>query len=152
MGTVAKTMVGARAQLIVGSSIVGIFNNVSYSVSYDTQSIHILGKYPAAEITYTGMDPISVTASGFRVIDSSPYKVASVPRLQELLNAEDTSLAIFDRQTGRQIMTVVGVRATGYNSNGAARGLFDLTVNFLGLSLSDESDATAQDDVGSTSF
>lgn len=138
MGVKAKTMHGARAQLAIDGQIVGIFNNVSYGVSYDANPIYILGRFNAAEIALTGMDPISVSAGGFRVIDGGPYKVASVPKLQELLNHEDITLAIFDRQTGKQILTVVGVRPTGYDTSVSARGLQDLTVKFMGLALSDE--------------
>lgn len=138
MGVKAKTMHGARAQLAINGQIVGIFNTVSYGVSYDANPVFILGRFNAAEIALTGMDAISVTCGGFRVVDGGPYKVASVPKLQDLLNHEDITLAIFDRQTGEQILTVVGVRPTGYDTSVSARGLQDLTVKFLGLSLSDE--------------
>jgi hypothetical protein len=138
MGVKAKTMHGARAQLAIDGQIVGIFNNVSYGVQYDANPVYILGRFNAAEIALTGMEPVSVQAGGFRVIDGGPHKVAAVPKLQELLNHEDITLAIFDRQTGKQILTVVGVRPTGYNTSVAARGLQDLTVTFMGLALSDE--------------
>lgn len=153
MGVKAKTMHGSRAQVMIDGRIVGIFNNVSYGVRYDANPIHLLGRFSAAEIVLSGMEPITVTASGFRVVDNGPYEVASVPRLQDLLNHEDITLAIFDRQTGKQIMTVVGVRPTGYNTSVAARGLMDLTVEFMGLSLSDEHDPNGQDESpGATQF
>lgn len=111
---------------------------MSYGVSYDANPVFILGKFNAAEIVLTGMDVIGVTCSGFRVLDNGPYKVATVPKLQELLHHEDITLAIFDRQTGKQVLTVIGVRPTGYNTSISAKALQDLTVNFMGLALSDE--------------
>lgn len=153
MGVKAKTMHGSRAQVMIDGQIIGIFTNVSYGVRYDANAVHVLGRFSAAEIVLSGMDPISVDCTGFRVVDNGPYKVASVPRLQDLLNHEDITLAIFDRQSGKQIMTVIGVRPTGYNTSVAARGLQDLTVNFMGLVISDENDPNGQDESpGATQF
>ena len=146
-------MHGSRAQVMIDGKIIGIFTNVSYGVRYDANPVHILGRFSAAEIVLSGMEPISVDATGFRVVDNGPYKVASVPRLQDLLNHEDITLAIFDRQSGEQIMTVVGVRPTGYSTSVASRGIQDLTVNFMGLRLSDENDPNGQDETpGATEF
>jgi hypothetical protein len=153
MGVKAKTMHGSRAQLYINGQIVGVFNNVSYGVNYDANPIFVLGRFSAAEIALTGMEPIGVTATGFRVVDNGPYVVASVPRLQDLLNHEDISLSIWDRQTNKMIMTVVGVRPTGYSSSIAAKAVSDLTVNFMGLSMSDENDPNGQDESpGATTF
>ena len=139
MGTKAKTMHGSRAQLMIEGRIVGVFNNISYGVRYDANPVYVLGRFSAAEIALTGMEVISVSASGFRVVDNGPYEVANVPQLQDLLHHEDMTLALFDRQTGKEIMTVVGVRPVGYNISGGARALFDTSVEFMGLRLSDES-------------
>ena len=146
-------MHGARAQLHINGVIVGIFNSVSYGVSYGADPIYVLGRFSAAEIVLTGMDAISVTASGFRVINGGPYKVASVPKLQDLLNHEDITLALFDRQStdNKPIMTVVGVRPTGYDTSVSARGLQDLTVKFMGLTLSDE-DGDQDETAGATQY
>lgn len=153
MGVKAKTMHGSRAQVMVDGVIIGVFTNVSYGVRYDANPVHVLGRFSAAEIVLSGMEPISVDCTGFRVVDNGPYGQISVPRLQDLLNHEDITMAIFDRQTGKQIMTVVGVRPTGYNTSVAARGLQDLTVNFMGLVLSDENDPNGQDETpGATQF
>lgn len=153
MGVQAKTMHGSRAQLMINGAIVGIFNNVSYGVRYDANPIYVLGRFSAAEIALTGMEVISIDAQGFRVVDNGPYKVASVPRLQDLLNHEDITLALFDRQTGQQVMTVVGVRPTGYSSSVGARGLMDMSVNFMGLRLADENDPNGQDETpGATEY
>lgn len=146
MGVRAKTMHGSRAQVMIDGQVIGIFNNVSYGVKYDANAIYVLGAFSAQEIVLSGMEAISVDCSGFRVVDNGPYNVASVPRLQDLLNHEDITLAIFDRQSGKQIMTVIGVRPTGYSTSVAARGLQDLSVNFMGLRLSDENDPNGQDE------
>lgn len=146
MGVQAKTMHGSRAQLQINGITIGIFNNVSYGVRYDATAINVLGRFSAAEIVLSGMEPINVTCTGFRVIDHGPYAIASVPRLQDLLTNEDVTLSIFDRSTGEQVMTVVGCRATGWNTSVAARAIQDITVDFMGLRLSDENDPNGQDE------
>lgn len=139
MGTPQKIFHGARAQLIVNGKIVGIFTSCQWGVNYDAIPSFILGRYSAAEITYTGQEAISVTATGFRVVDNGAYVAAGLPKLQDLMTHEDIALSLFDRQTGKQIFTVVGVRPTGYTSGTAARSVSDFTVNYLGLRAEDES-------------
>jgi len=139
MGTPQRILHGARAQLIVNGKIVGIFTSCQWGVNYDAVPSFILGRYSPAEITYTGQDAISVTATGFRVVDNGAYVSAALPKLQELMAHEDISLALYDRQTNKKILSVVGVRPVGYSSGVAARSVSDFTVNYLGLRSEDES-------------
>ncbi len=134
----SKTLHGARCQLFIDGAIVGLFNSVSYGVTYDAIPINVLGNFAASEILLAGMEPVSVTAGGFRVLDNGPYAAGKVPKLQDLLNVGEITLSLFDRQSGKFIMTVVGVKATGFSNSVSARGVMDLTVNFMGLRLSDE--------------
>ncbi|HUM43573.1 MAG TPA: hypothetical protein PKI14_11570 [Fervidobacterium sp.] len=130
---------GARCQLIIDGKKVGLFSSISYGVNYDVQPSFILGRYSAAELTYTGQDVVSVNATGFRVVENGAYKAAGLPKLQELMNHSEISLAIYDRQTGKQIMTVIGVRPVGFSTGQSARSISDFSVNFLGRIFSDES-------------
>lgn len=133
-----KILSGSRAQMIVNGKVIGLFTQVSWGVNYDTQASYILGRYSPAEITYLGQEAISINASGFRIIDNGPY-VLAVPKLQDLMTHDDISIAIFDRQTNKQIMTVVGVRPSGFSSDVAARAIAGLSVSFTGLRIEDES-------------
>lgn len=139
-----KILHGARAQLIVNGRIVGCFTNVSYGVNYDVQPSFILGRFSPAELTYTGQDAISVTATGFRIVSAGAYVSAALPKLQDLMTHEDISLAIFDRQTGQQILTVIGVRPVSYSSAQQARSVSDFSVSYLGTIASDESGAQGE--------
>jgi hypothetical protein len=134
-----QVMSGARAQLIVNGRIVGLFTNCSWGVSYDAIPNYILGRFSPAEITYAGQEAISVQATGFRVVNNGAYVAAALPMLQDLLTVEDISLSIYDRLTGLNIMTVVGVRPVSYSTDVAARAVSSFSVNFLGLSSEDES-------------
>lgn len=137
----AKVMHGARAQLIVGGNKVGIFNSVSYGLAYDTQDVFILGRFSPAEIGYVAQEAVSITASGWRIIDAGPHDTqgAQVPHLQDLLTHNDISLAIYDRLTNKQVATITGVRPTGYSTSISQRQMQEITVNFKGLLVSDES-------------
>lgn len=150
MGTKSLTMHGSRAKVIINGKVVGIFGNCSYGVRYDANPVFILGRFNPAEIALTGQEAIEVQCSGYRVIDNGPHAVASVPMLQDLLNHEDFTLAIIDRQTKKEIMTVVGVRPTGYSTEVASRQLQSLQVSFMGIAISDESGS--QEDVGAVDY
>ena len=138
MGVQQRILNGARAILSVGSKTVGVFTNCSWGVTYDLNPAYILGRYSAAELTYTGQEPISVTATGFRVIDNGAYVVAGMPLLQNLMTHEDIVITIVDRQTNKPIVTVTGVRPVGYDSDVASRSISSFTVRFMGLRAQDE--------------
>lgn len=142
----SKIMHGARAQVILGDRVVGIFTNVSYGMNYDIQPAFILGRFSAAELTYTAAEPIGITASGWRVVDHGPFTPdgGNLPTLDKLLTAEDMTFALYDRQTDKRIMTVIGVRHAGFNTSVAPRALEEMTLNFIGLRLSDESGTNAE--------
>lgn len=150
MGTKSLTMHGSRAKVFINGKVVGIFGNCSYGVRYDANPVFILGRFNPAEIALTGQEVIEVQCSGYRVVDNGPYKVASVPKLQDLLNHEDITLAIVDRQSGKTLLTVYGVRPTGYSTEVASRQLQSLQVSFSGISLEDE--AGEQGDNGAVNY
>jgi len=151
-------MHGARAVVHIGGTPVGIFSQISYSVTYDVQPVFTLGRFSAIEIVYTGAEPVSVSASGYRVISSDaegqrgPHGELSVPKLDELLNNEDTTICIYDRQnTAKPILNVIGIKPTGYSTSISRGGLQEISVNFVGLIASDETGAQAES-AGSTSL
>lgn len=150
-----KVMSGARGKLGIYDrntglvTVVGIFNNVSWGLTYDAQPVFILGRYSAAEIDYTAMEPVQVTASGWRVVDHGPHVDAKVPQLQDLLRHEYLELAIVDRQTNKKIGIIHSVRPTGWSTTLSARQLQETTVTFVGLLVDDESTAMAEN-AGST--
>jgi hypothetical protein len=150
-----KVMSGARAKMGIYdpstglTRVVGLFNNVSYNMTYEGQPAYILGRYSAAEYDYTSMDVISITASGFRVIDHGPYVDAALPKLQDLLLSEYISLTIIDRQREAQgldgrIAIFKNVRVMGFNTTLSARNLEEVTVNFVALTMDDESTINAE--------
>jgi hypothetical protein len=136
---------GARAQLVVNGKVIGLFTQVSYGVNYDVVPSFILGRFSPAEITYTGSDAVSVSASGYRVIGAGPYSDAGqVPLIQDLLNFEDISLSLYDRQTNQLVMTVVGVKPVGFNESDASRAISTMTITFMGQILSTEGTPSAE--------
>lgn len=155
-GNKSKTVTGARGKLYIGSQLAGIFTSVTYSVSYDVQPIYVLGRMNAAELVYTGMAPVDIQASGFRVMEKGPYafvnSLNSLPKLQDLLNHEDISITLIDRQatdpSKAVIMTVDGVRPTGFSGTESARALHEISMSFMGITLSDESSPGQSDPTG----
>lgn len=141
----ARTMTGARAQLIVADpttgqgKVVGIFNNVNWGMSLDAQPIYVLGRYSPAETVYTAAEAISISATGFRVIDAGAHVSAKMPKVQDLMNHEYMELAIFDRQSNKMVAKIHSVRPVRYGTSLAARGVQEITVDFIGLLVDDES-------------
>ncbi len=136
---VPKTMHGSRALIHVDGELTGIFNSVSYSLNYDTSAVFILGRFNPVEIVITGQEPVTVTCQGWRVIDSGPFK-HGVPTLGELLRAGTITLSILDRQTNKIILEVDGCVAHGFSSASAAKSIQEMTINFQGTALHDETD------------
>jgi hypothetical protein len=136
----SKIMHGARAIVSIKGTKVGIFTNVSYGMQYDIQPAFILGRFSAAELTYTAAEPISLSCSGWRVLDNGPFSAAagSMPKLQDLLTAEDMEFAVIDRQTDTTLVTVTGVRHQGFQTSITPRALEEMSLNFMGLILKDE--------------
>jgi hypothetical protein len=152
MGTTAKTMTGARARLIIDGKLIGIFQMCHYALNFHAAPVYILGNYAPQEITLTSQEPITVTCRGWRIIDQGPHTAQGgrVPKLQDLLRHEDISISIFDRQTNKEIMTVVGCRPIGYNTDLSTGNQQQITVTFQGLKLSDETGD--QDDIGGVKY
>jgi hypothetical protein len=153
--TAPKVMSGARAKLNVfnpndgTSHVVGLFNNVSYNMTYETQPAYVLGRFGAAEVDFTSMDLISITCSGFRVIEHGPWVETGLPKLQELLLSEYLTLDIYDRQRQAlglpdSIAHFKNVRCTGFSTTISARNLEEITVTFVALGMDDESAANSE--------
>lgn len=138
-----KIFSGARAKVFITKPgqqpvLVGIFSSLSYNVNMDVQPAFILGRYAPAELDYTAMEPVSISASGWRVIGQGPHKAAAVPKLQDLLLHEYLSISVIDRATGSQVANLEFVRPTSYSASAIARQLSENSYSFLGILASDE--------------
>lgn len=141
-----KIIHGARAQILIAdptagsekSKPVGVFTDVSYGVAYDVTPAFILGRFSAAELVYTGMDVVNISANGFRVLDNDAYVACQMPKLQDLLKGKEVSIEILDRQSGKKILSVVGVKVVSWNSGQSSRAISTFSVNFMGRIASTE--------------
>ena len=151
----AKTFTGARGKLCIISpdtglnQVVGIFNNVSYNCVLDVTPIFILGRFSAAETVFTGAEPCTVTATGWRVIGQGPHVAAGVPTLQQLLTSEYMTMILYDRQPDASgntpvVATIRNLRSTGFSTSVANRNASEITCSFIGLIVDDESVSQAE--------
>lgn len=138
-------MHGARAQVSIvdpttgKARVIGIWNQFSYRVDFDVQSIFILGRFSAAELVTTGVEPVTITAQGWRVVDHGPFVEGGVTAVQDLLAQEYIVLKVFDRQTGKAVATIHGCVPTGISSAVNAKATQDSSNTYLGLLMDDES-------------
>ena len=140
-----KVFSGARAKLSITDpntgldQVIGIFSNCSYGFSYTTNPAYILGRYTAAEIDYTSVDTVSVTATGYRVVGAGGHKIGAMPSVNELLTHQYITLTLYDRQTGERTAIVKNVRPVGYSTGVDARNTAQITINYVGTVVDDES-------------
>lgn len=134
----AKILTGARAKVLINGQLVGLFSQCTWSIRQGKDPAFILGRYNPAEITPTTQEAVQLSLSGYRVVDAGPYKVANATLLKNLLNEEDFSIAILDRQTNKTIFTAVGCRVQGWSSGVAARGVSDIRIDVTGIRGEDE--------------
>jgi len=135
---------GARAVVRIANKPIGIFSSFSYGLTYDVQSVFILGRYSAAELGYTAMEPVRCTASGWRVVGNGPHKAASVPNLANLMDSEYIQIDVLDRQSGQVIAIIRDVRPETYSTTIAVKSLTEVTHTFVGLIVDDESTRNAE--------
>jgi hypothetical protein len=147
----AKTLVGSRAKILINGQVVGLFTNCSWSIRQSKEPLFTLGRYSPGEIVPTSQEAVTVTLTGYRVVDSGPYKVANATLLKDLLNEEDFSIVILDRKTGLSLFTAVGCRVQGWSSGVASRGVSDIRLDVIALRGEDEYGASVGGDAESAS-
>jgi hypothetical protein len=131
---------------LINGKIVGLFNNCSWSIRQDKQPQFILGRHSPAEITPTAQEAVSMTLNGYRVVGAGPYKVGGASLLKNLLNEEDFTVQIIDRQTGQQIFMAKGCRVQGWSSGVVARQVSDIRLDIVGMIAEDEFGAASGGD------
>lgn len=136
---VSKVMTGGRAKIFVDNQLVGIFESASYSMNVGTEPIHILGRYSPSEIAVTGVEAVSISCSGFRIIGNGVHILPKMPKLQDLLNLEAVTITIVDRQSGQTVLTAIGCIPNSYSGGFNARATSRVTINYLGVKAFDES-------------
>lgn len=140
----AKTLTGARALVSIyngntGLTIdVGIWNSFSYSVAIDVSPVYLLGRYSPDELVSTAQEPVSITASGWRVLDHDAYSDGAVTDLKSLLTQEYIVLTVLDRQTNRALASIHGCLPTGFSAGFTSRELASQTCSYLGLLMDSE--------------
>jgi hypothetical protein len=150
-GNKSQILTGARAKILINGKLVGLFSQCSWSVNQDKQPAFILGRYNPAEITPTTQEPVRMTLNGYRVVEAGPYRVANATLLKNLLNEEDFTVAVLDRQTGKTIFMATGCRVQGWSSGVASRGVSDIRIEIVAAKGEDEYGlAAGGDDEGAT--
>jgi hypothetical protein len=145
-----KVVHGARAKVFITdrvtgkTKLVGIWNNFSYQVNYDVQPSFILGRFSAAELTTTGVEPVNITAQGFRVIDHGAFEEGRLTNVKDLLTQEYLKLDVLDRQTNKKMASIEHCLPTGTSSTLTAKQLTEQTNTYLGLLMDDESTQNAE--------
>jgi hypothetical protein len=151
---VSTTITGARCLLKLenpnsketGPVVLGMFTDVSWGQGYSEQELFVLGRYSAADIVYTAANTINVSATGYRAYEKGAFQVAGLPTIQELAAYKGLTLEIEFSGKNNGILKVFDVKPIDYSSRVSARGVVEMTINFKGITATDESDAATQND------
>ena len=106
----SAVMTGPRAIVKLNSVTIGTFSQISFGQSYDSTPVFTLGRFSPTEIVISGSDPVSISATGWRTVQTpsnpgvgyiGPYGPESpieMFKLQNLLEADGSTLVILDRR------------------------------------------------------
>ena len=164
MGSAPKVMSGARCKIGFQTSSpsgtpefawCGIYNNFHYGVVLDLAPAYVLGRFSAASLDYTAMEPVQCSANAYRVINFGPHvgKAGTgggghVPRLINLLSFQNLAIAVYDRVSSpvsnKPIALIREVKPAGYNTALSARQLEEMSMTYTGLLVDDESDTNSE--------
>ena len=110
-GIPSSVMTGPRAIVKLNGATIGSFSQISFGQSYDSTPTFVLGRFSPVEIVISGADPVSISATGWRTVQTpgngagylGPYGQNSpidMFKLQNLLEADGSTLHILDRRNG----------------------------------------------------
>lgn len=148
-GNTSSVITGARATVQnAQGKIIGIFDSCSWGAALSLEDIHILGRYTSAEITVTSYNAVSVQCSGYRVYNASQSNFspdeavgtgANFPLVQNLLNLQDFTLSVYDRQNPTTPIAVIqNCVPQSFNNSVNARTVSKLSMSYMGVLVYDE--------------
>ena len=139
-----KTTNGAMAAVMIDNVVVGIFDSCSWSKNFGAEPVFILGRHSPAEIAVTSQEAISVNCSGFRIIGNGVHILPKVPKLQDLVNLENITIGIRDRNTGKLIYNVTGCKVVATSGGLQSKAVSRCQISYLGIADEDESGAQGE--------
>lgn len=140
-----QVMSGARAKIGYtdpSSGITrffGIFESISYGMQIDVSPVFLLGRWTAAALEYTSVEPVQVSTTGWRVVNHGPHTDGRMPKVQDIMKHEYMTIVVVDRLTLQAVATIKSVRPTSYNTGFAARQLSQMSMSYMGILADDES-------------
>lgn len=142
----SKILTGGRAKVYIDNVLAGIFDSCTWSGGMSSEPNYILGRAGPAEITPTAFEPVNVSLGGWRVIDSGIHVLPKFPKQQDFLNIQGITITVVDRQTGKTIATIINCIPNSHNQGVNSRATSKITINMIGLKLTDESGDQAEVD------
>lgn len=134
-----KTVHGARAKISLNNQVIGIWTSFDYSVAYDVAAVYILGRFSAAELVTTAIEPVNIDASGFRIVKNGFFKQGQLTQLKDLLNQEGIVVTVIDRQNPDLRLAVIkGCKPTSTTMSVSAKQLATGRNSYMGLLMDEE--------------
>ena len=104
-----ESMTGARAVFSIGTKIIAIAQNCTYTDSDQLQSVEVLGRETPAEHAELGRT-IEFTVDTVRVLKASATELGLSTKLQDLLEQDGLDAKIEDKIDNKSLFEVTGVK------------------------------------------
>jgi len=142
MTTRGLVLTGARARLLINGVKVALATNVSYSEEIAHDPLEVLDDFAVAEHVPTAYR-CTFSAQMVRVITNTIKNrdgVVIMPRLEDILTAEELTATVEDAGTGSVLANIERVKAVRYTNNIGARGMVLTDVEFVAIRVRNESE------------
>ncbi len=134
-----KVFNGPMAIFRVDGVAAAIFDSVSWNVNLGFEAIHLLGRHSPDEINITSYEAVSVTCSGYRVLNNGVGVIPKFPKLQDLLNLETITLEIVSRtDTSKPMLVIKNCVPTSNTGNAQAKVTSKVQITYTGTLAEDE--------------
>jgi hypothetical protein len=136
------SLVGARARLSIGNKVMMYCTNVTYGEEITQEPIEALDNILVSEHVATRMR-VNFSAQWVRVITNSiklKDGVAIWPQVEDVLSQGELTATIEDKVTNAVLANIQRVKASRYNVNIGASGIVMSDVEFVAISIRDESE------------
>lgn len=132
---------GARGQVKIGNKILAYVTDISISSNVNVRAVHTFGSLNARSVEPLQTGPVQITLGRVvpmnnpkgEAVDTSNIAEGIEPVINQMLTADDISIDLIDRITGKTIASVKNCRFAGSSLNVPASQLATQRIQLMGI-------------------
>jgi hypothetical protein len=138
---------GAKAVFMIGDNIVAHASDCSYDYQNTYTPIEVIGNETVVEHCEMGIT-VSFNCTTFRIYNKSVTQLGIQPTLKNLLLQDTLKVVVKEKSTDNVLLLISDVKLQGRSGSISARGMFTEQLSFVGRTIGDEGDPTAEQSAG----